>query len=90
MSRADLQRLIERLPENLVPAATHALEAVLLAADPVALAIENAGEEDEPLSPEGVRRLEEGLEDVRRGDVLSHEQLLREMEDWDREERPGA
>lgn len=90
MSRADLQRLIERLPENLVPAATQALEAVLLAADPVALAIENADEEDEPLSPEGVRRLEQGWDDVRRGEVISHDQLLQEMEDWDREERPGA
>lgn len=70
MSRPTFNSLIERLPENLVPDAIRSLEAVLLAAAPVALAIENGGEEDAPLSPEGRQRLEEGLEDVRRAEVL--------------------
>lgn len=70
VSRPTFNSLIERLPENLVPDAIRSLEAVLLAAAPVALAIENGGEEDAPLSPEGRQRLEEGLEDVRRAEVL--------------------
>jgi len=47
--------------------------------DPVTLSLLNAPVDDEPLTEEDVKALEEADEDIRRGDVMTTEELKRRL-----------
>jgi hypothetical protein len=56
MTRAELHRLIDELPEESIPAATTAVERALR--DPVAAILDAAPVDDEPLTPEELAAVE--------------------------------
>lgn len=71
-----LHALVDRLPTELLAAASRALEAVLMAGE----AARPLQEDEEKLSGKGLRFLQEGLEDIRRGDVISDDDVWAELE----------
>ena len=68
--------LIERLAPSQVPTAVGMLEALL---DPVSRAIANAPIDDEPVTAEEERALEESREWFKHNKGIPHEQVLAEM-----------
>ena len=77
--------LIDRMAPGQVSAVVGLLEIML---DPVARAIANAPYDDEPVSEEEARDIEEGRAAYARGEVVSHDEILAEFgltqEDFDR------
>jgi hypothetical protein len=47
--------------------------------DPVTLSLLNAPVDDEPLTEEDIKALEEADEDIQRGDVMTTEELKRRL-----------
>jgi hypothetical protein len=47
--------------------------------DPVTLSLLNAPVDDEPLTEEDIKALEEADEDIRRGDVMTTDELRRKL-----------
>jgi hypothetical protein len=80
MTRTELHRMIDELPESELHAAARFLEFLREAGDPLLRALEAAPEDDEPLTPEDEAAIEEALEDVRAGRVVRHEDLWRRLE----------
>lgn len=75
-NRTELHELVDELPEDDIE------EAVLLLRrlkDPVMRMFDEAPEEDEELSPEGKVALDEGLQAIARGEVISHREAMREL-----------
>jgi hypothetical protein len=68
--------LIERLAPTQIAAVVGLLEAML---DPVARAIANAPLDDEPLTAEEERALDESREWLKRNKAIPHEQVLAEL-----------
>ena len=68
--------LIERLPPTQVAAVVGLLEAML---DPVSRAIANAPIDDEPLTAEEEKALDESSEWLKHNKGIPHEQLLAEL-----------
>lgn len=75
-SRADLHRLVDELSDDEVEPAARALR---ILGSPVLRALRDAPEDDEELTPEEREAIEEGREAARRGDVVSSEELIREL-----------
>ena len=69
-------KLIERLPPTQVAAVVGLLEAML---DPVSRAIANAPIDDEPLTAEEGKALDEASEWVKQNKGIPHEQVLAEI-----------
>src|SRR5450432_115290 len=67
---------IEQLAPSQVPAAEGMLESLL---DPVARAIANAPIDDEPVSADEARELEEARASLARGEGIPHEEVLAEF-----------
>ncbi|RMH21646.1 MAG: hypothetical protein D6696_05330 [Acidobacteria bacterium] len=76
--REHLHQLVEALPEDDLAPAVRLLES-LRDADPVLQALERAPLDDEPLSPQDARALEEALEDRAQGRIFSHEEVRRSL-----------
>lgn len=70
----ELHRLVDALPAEDVPRARE-----FLAQLRVERLLAEAPEDDEPLTGEGREAIREAEQDVARGDVISHEELLREL-----------
>ena len=68
--------LIDRLAPNQVAAVVGLIEAML---DPVAQAIANAPVDDEPLTPEEVKDLDQAREWCKHNPGIPHEQVLAEL-----------
>jgi hypothetical protein len=68
--------LIDRLPPTQLSAVVGLLEAML---DPVAIAIANAPIDDEPLTPEEEKAIEESREWLKHNRGIPHEQVLAEL-----------
>jgi putative addiction module component (TIGR02574 family) len=68
-----LHRLIDELPDDQAERLLHGI------VDPVLLARASAPVDDEPETPEEAAAVTEGLADLARGDVLTTEQLRREL-----------
>jgi hypothetical protein len=68
--------LIDRMAPGQVSAVVGLLEIML---DPVARAIANAPYDDEPVSEEEARDIEEGRAAYARGEVVSHDEVLAEF-----------
>ena len=77
--RAELQRLIARLPEAAVPAALRAVAALAAQPDPFLTHVLAAAEDDEELNEVGQRMLRDAREDSAAGRTHSLEDVEREL-----------
>lgn len=77
MSRDALHDLVNRIPEEEVPAAKRFLE--YLAVSPAYRAALSAAEDDEPVTEADAAAIARAHEDVRAGRVVSHDEILREF-----------
>jgi hypothetical protein len=77
MSRDTLHELVDRIPEEELPAAKRFLE--YLAVNPVYRAALSAQPDDEPLTEGDAAAIIRVREEVRAGKVISHEEILREF-----------
>jgi hypothetical protein len=68
--------LIDLLPPKQLTAVVGLLEAIL---DPVAIAVANAPVDDEPLTAEGEKALEDAREWSKHNKGIPHEQVLAEL-----------
>ena len=80
VSKGDLYKLIDSLPEGDTLAAKRFLERLLNKAhDPLMLALLNAPEDGEPLDKEDLEHLEEAERDLAAGRVTAWEDLKKEL-----------
>jgi hypothetical protein len=70
------QALIKMLPPAQLAAVVKLLEAII---DPVAIAIANAPFDDQPITAEEARALEEGREWLKNNPKIPHEEVLAEL-----------
>ena len=77
--RAELQRLVARLPEADVPAALRAVAELSDQRDPFLTHVLAAEEDDEELNEVGQRMLKEAREDSEAGRTHSLEEVEREL-----------
>ena len=77
--RAELQRLVARLPEAIVPAALRAIGELAAQRDPFLTHVLAAEEDDEELNEVGQRMLQEAREDAAAGRTHSLEEVEREL-----------
>ncbi len=79
MSKQNLHRLVDELPERAVALAIRLLEAARDTTDPLLQALENAPLDDEPTTPEEDAAAAEARAELERGEGVRHEDALREM-----------
>ena len=77
--REELQRLVARLPEPIVPAALRAVTELVRQHDPFLANLLTAPEEDEELTDGARRAMQEGNADIDAGRVHSTEEIEREL-----------
>ena len=77
MSRDSLHDLIDRIPEEELPAAKRFLE--YLAVSPAYRAALSALPDDEPVTEADAAAIERARDEVRAGKLTSHDQILREF-----------
>ena len=75
MDYPDLHRLVDQVPRHSLHLIARLVEAVLSEEDPVARALDNAPEDDEPITDEDPRDLEMAMGAAREGDLVSDEDL---------------
>lgn len=68
--------LLDQLDNGQLAAVVHLLEVM---ADPVARSLANAPVEDEPITEEEARALDEAHASIQRGEGIPHEEILREF-----------
>ena len=86
VTKQDLHQLIEEIPEEELQAAAKYLTRLRdLANDPVYQAFMNAPLDDEPVTPEERRLIDEAKAEVARGEVVSWEEADRLLFDDDEE-----
>lgn len=73
--RDELRRLLERVPDEDLPTLTRIVRA--LAVESAVAGLEEAPEDDEPVSQEDVEAQAEAREDMAAGRVYSHEEAKR-------------
>jgi hypothetical protein len=76
---AHLVELYQRLPEDDKGALIHMVEHLARKADPVAWALDNAPEDDEPLTDEEIAAIEAAKAEYAEKGGISHEQLRAEL-----------
>ena len=77
MSREPLYELIDRIPEEELPAAKRFLEYLLVS--PAYRAALTASPDDEPVTEADVAATERARNEVRLGKVVAHDEILREF-----------
>jgi hypothetical protein len=77
MSRETLHDLVDRIPEDEVPAAQRFLE--YLAVSPAYRAALSAPVDDEPVTETDAAAIFRACDEVRTGKVISHDDMLREF-----------
>lgn len=77
MSRDTLHDLVDRIPEEELPAAQRFLE--YLAVSPAYRAALSAASDDEPVTEGDAAAIARAREEVRAGKVISHDEILREF-----------
>lgn len=78
-TRERLHELVDALPESGVEAAKRYLESLVNADDAFLRALRNAPEDDEPLTEEELKAIEEGRKAVARGETTPLEDVMREF-----------
>ncbi len=76
IARDELHTMLDAIPEDRLAAAREALAAL---ADPVWLALMNAPEDDEPLTDEDLKALDEAREDREHGRTISLDEYARQL-----------
>lgn len=66
--REDLKNIIDSLPEELLPSATEFLKSLI-------------PEDDEPLTEEELKQIVQAKEDIKNGEYVTLEELLKELEE---------
>mgnify|MGYP001582938126 FL=1 len=79
ITRTALRKLIDQLPESELVAAHRYLCYLRDEGDPVLQAFLNAPLDDEPLTEEDIKAIEEGKEDIKAGRVYTLEQVKTEL-----------
>lgn len=77
MSRRELHELVDRIPNEEIPAAQRFLE--YLAVSPAYRAAISAPPDDEPVSEAEAAVIARAQEETRSGKVVPHEEILREF-----------
>jgi hypothetical protein len=77
MSREPLHNLVDRIPEEELPAAKLFLEYLIV--NPAYRAALSAPPDDEPLTQADVAAIARARDEVRAGKVVSHDEVLREF-----------
>ena len=77
MSREPLYELIDRIPEEELPAAKRFLEYLLV--NPAYRAALTASPDDEPVTEADAAAIARARNEVRLGKVVSHDEILREF-----------
>lgn len=78
-TRERIHDLVDALAEETLPAVERFLERIRDGGDPILVALANAPEDDEALTPEEEAAIEEGLADIAAGRVVSHEDVRRRL-----------
>ena len=79
-TRQQLHRLVDQLPESEIGTAQRVLEALTaLGHDPLLQMLADAPEDDEPLTAEEEALIEEGRQQLQRGEGRSLEEVQREL-----------
>lgn len=78
VTKEDIHRLVEQLPEDDLPAAALYLRNLSREHDPMLRALANAPEDDEPETPEEAEAVAEGKAALARGEVRSLEEIRAE------------
>ena len=76
VTKTDLHRLVDDLPDSQIEKAARQLKDLN---DPLSRLLEEAEEDDEPLTEEDLKAIEEAHEDIRQGRVVSHEEARRRL-----------
>ncbi len=80
LAKERLHELVDALPESRFEAAKRALECLVnLACDPVLQAFLDAPEDDEPVTEEDLKSIEEAEEDIRRGRTRPLDEVMKEF-----------
>lgn len=80
VTRDALHRLVDELPEGVLPDAARALGALHVpAADPFLQFLLNVPEDDEPLTAEDVAAIEEGESEIARGEGIPWDVVRKEL-----------
>ena len=77
--RRRLLQLAEQLPNDEIQAATRCLESLTGRGDPYLLYLMSVPEEEEDLSEQGQRLLDEGWEDIEAGRLMDSDEAKREL-----------
>ena len=78
-TKDELHRLVDQLPESQIETAARDLRELCAAGDPVLRALLTAPSDDEPLTAEDRAAIAEGWDAYRAGDVVSLEEVKREL-----------
>lgn len=78
-AKNDLYDLVDALPRSEVPAARRYLQYLRDLGDPVLRSLHNAPIDDEPETAVEKAAVAEARRAIKRGEVVSHEQLRREL-----------
>ena len=76
-----LHNLIDRLPDNTAERIESDIRRICEENDPVLKALMAAPEDDEPLTEEDIRDIEEAYREIERGETYSMEEVHSEIED---------
>ena len=81
VTREQLYRLVDELPEDELATAARILEGLQghSEQDPMLKLLDEAPEDDEPLTPEDIAAIEEGKAAFRRGDYWTPQEAKREL-----------
>lgn len=74
-----LHALVDQLPESEQHVAERFLEYLRASSSPLARALRNAPLDDEPLSEDERKALDEAWEDIRAGRIVSHQEMRRQL-----------
>jgi len=78
-TKQDLHKLVDNLPDSALSEAGRLLASLCHDNDPVWKAAMEAPEDDEPLTDEDIKAIEEAREDIKHGRTISNEELRREL-----------
>ncbi len=79
VTREEFHNMIDCLPDAMLAASGQAFLDFLKQTDPVLHSLITAPEDDEPETEEERAAVAEAYEDIARGNVISHEELMREL-----------
>ena len=77
LPKKHLHQLVDELPEDEIQAAEHCLRALCAHEHPIVRAMRSAPIDDEPVTDEDRKAIEEGDRDIAAGRGIPHEEVLR-------------